>query len=162
MTKNRPSSRSAKRQRAAGKVPPFANRPPISAVIFDLDDTLYDCLNQRVKAAHRNASRAMRQAGVPATVNAIFRERMRAFNTDPQLHYIDATVCRKFGVNHGDLKKISDIARHAYFLTPVGKLALFPGAAALLRSLKKRGVRNFIVSYGDPDTQRAKVKALKL
>src|SRR5437868_14758445 len=99
MTKNKPSSRSAKRQRSAKPSVSREPRPRIRAVIFDLDDTLYDCLNQRVRAAHRNASRAMREAGVPATVDAIFRERMRAFRTDPQLHHIDAAVCRKFGVN---------------------------------------------------------------
>jgi len=33
---------------------------------------------------------------------------------------------------------------------------------SLLRFLAKRGVRNFIVSFGEPKTQHAKVKALGL
>ncbi|MGH9650705.1 MAG: HAD family hydrolase, partial [Terriglobales bacterium] len=57
---------------------------------------------------------------------------------------------------------VRETAQAAYFSTPVGRLRLFPGAQRLLRYLKRRGVRNFIVSFGDPDTQRAKVVALGL
>src|SRR4029077_9012365 len=50
----------------------------------------------------------------------------------------------------------------AYFNCPVGELALFPGSLPLLRFLAKRGVKNFIVSFGEPKIQHEKVKALGL
>src|SRR3989338_2885006 len=39
-------------------------RPLITTVVFDLDDTLYDCHRQRVLAAHRHAARALLRAGL--------------------------------------------------------------------------------------------------
>src|SRR6478752_9195636 len=85
---------------------------------------------------------------------------MRAFRTDPMLRHIDAEVTRHFRAE--DPEEISRIAREAYFNCPVGKLTLFPGSLPLLRFLAKRGVRNFIVSFGEPKIQHAKVKALGL
>jgi FMN phosphatase YigB (HAD superfamily) len=93
-------------------------------------------------------------------MQAVYRARMRAFRTDPMLRHIDAEVTRHFGVENPE--EISRIAREAYFKFPVGKLSLFPGSLPLLRFLAKRGVRNFVVSFGEPKTQHAKVKALGL
>jgi FMN phosphatase YigB (HAD superfamily) len=135
-------------------------KPLIRCVIFDLDDTLYDCLGQRVRVTHRYAAQAMVNAGLKADTEAVYRARMRAFRQDPMLRYIDAEVTRLFDAE--DPQAISRIAREAYFNCPVGDLSLFPGSLPLLRFLAKRGVRNFIVSFGEPKTQRAKVKALGL
>jgi FMN phosphatase YigB (HAD superfamily) len=135
-------------------------KPQIHCVIFDLDDTLYDCLGQRVRLAHRHAAQAMVKAGLNAGAEAVYRVRMRAFRQDPMLRYIDAEVARHFGVENPEA--LSTIAREAYFNCPVGKLKLFPGSLPLLRFLAKRGVRNFIVSFGEPKIQHAKVKSLGL
>ncbi len=135
-------------------------KPFIRCVIFDLDDTLYDCMGQRVRPAHRHAAQAMVDAGLKASVDAVYRTRMRAFHKDPMLLHIDAEVCRQFHADNPE--KITAAARDAYFHCPVGKLTLFPGTRPLLRILKKNGVRTFIVSFGEPTIQRAKVKALGL
>jgi len=135
-------------------------KPLIRCVIFDLDDTLYDCFGQRVRVAHRYAAQAMVEAGLKADPEAVYRARMRAFRTDPMLRHIDAEVSRHFRAEHPE--EVSRAAREAYFNCPVGKLTLFPGSLPLLRFLAKRGVRNFVVSFGEPKTQHAKVKALGL
>ena len=135
-------------------------RALIRCVIFDLDDTLYDCLGQRVRVTHRYAAQAMVEAGIKADIEAVYRARMRAFRTDPMLRHIDAEVTRHFDAENPE--EISRIAREAYFNCPVGKLTLFPGSLSLLRFLAGRGVRNFIVSFGEPKIQHAKVKALGL
>jgi FMN phosphatase YigB (HAD superfamily) len=134
--------------------------PLIRCVIFDLDDTLYDCLGQRVRPAHRHAAEAMVKAGLKADVDAVFRARMRAFRQDPMLHHIDAAVCRQFQAE--DPETISRAARDAYFTCPVGNLKLFRGTRPLLRFLHSRGVKIYIVSFGEPQIQRAKVRALGL
>lgn len=136
------------------------NKPLIRCVIFDLDDTLYDCLGQRVRPAHRHAAAAMVRAGLKGTVDQIYRARMRAFRQDPMLRHIDAEVCRLLAAS--DPEAISKAARDAYFNCPVGKLKLFPGTMPLLRMLHERGVKVFVVSFGEPEIQRAKVKALGL
>jgi FMN phosphatase YigB (HAD superfamily) len=135
-------------------------KPLIRCLIFDLDDTLYDCLGQRVRLTHRYAAQAMVRAGLKADTETVYRARMRAFRQDPMLRHIDAEVTRHF--NAEDPDAICRVAREAYFNCPVGKLSLFPGSLPLLRFLAKCGVRNFIVSFGEPKTQRAKVKALGL
>lgn len=132
----------------------------IRCVIFDLDDTLYDCFGQRVRPAHRHAAAAMVKAGLKATVEAVYRARMKAFRNDPMLRHIDPEVCRKFGAQ--DIDRISRAARDAYFNLPVGRLKLFRGTMPLLRFLHGRGVRVFIVSFGEPKIQKAKIKALGL
>jgi FMN phosphatase YigB (HAD superfamily) len=134
--------------------------PLIRCVIFDLDDTLYDCFGQRVRPAHRHAAEAMVNAGLQASVEAVYRARMRAFRRDPMLRHIDGEVCRRF--NAADPEAVSRAARDAYFNCPVERLALFRGSKPLLRFLHSRGVRVFIVSFGEPEIQRAKVRALGL
>lgn len=135
-------------------------KPVIRSVIFDLDDTLYDCFAQRVRATHRYAARAMVRAGLKATVEAVYRARMRAFRQDPMLRHIDAEVCRRF--HAADPEAVSHAAREAYFNCPVGKLTLFPGTLPLLRHLQRCGVRCYVVSFGEPKIQHAKVRALGL
>src|SRR6478672_2978729 len=83
-------------------------KPLIRCVIFDLDDTLYDCLGQRVRVTHRHAAQAMVEAGLKADAEAVYRARMRAFRTDPMLRYIDAEVARHFGAENPE--EISRIA----------------------------------------------------
>jgi FMN phosphatase YigB (HAD superfamily) len=134
--------------------------PLIRCVIFDLDDTLYDCFRQRVRVAHRHAAGAMVEAGLKAGVEAVYRARMRAFRKDPVLRHIDGEVCRRYQA--ADPEAISHAAREAYFNCPVGKLTLFPGTLPLLRHLHRLGVRNFVVSFGEPRVQHAKVRALGL
>jgi len=139
---------------------PPKSRPLIRCVIFDLDDTLYDCLGQRVRECHRHAAEAMVKAGLKAKAQDVYRARMRAFRRDPMLRYIDPEVTRHFGAENPDA--VMAAARDAYFNCPVGKLKLFPGSIKLLRWLAARGVRNFIVSFGEPAIQRQKVSALGL
>ncbi|HEU4414916.1 MAG TPA: HAD family hydrolase [Candidatus Angelobacter sp.] len=152
-TINKSQTRS-KGRRASGPA------PVIRCAIFDLDDTLYDCLGQRVRVAHRHAAEAMVKAGLRANVEQVYRARMREFRQDPMLRHIDPEVTRHFGA--ADPAQVIAVAREAYFNCPVGTLTLFSGSLPLLRFLAKRGVRNFIVSFGEPKTQHAKVKALGL
>ena len=152
---NRSTKRkTSKRRRAAIK------RPLIRCVIFDLDDTLYDCLGQRVRPAHRHAAEAMIAAGLRGSLEQVYRARLRAFHTDPMLRHIDAAVIQHFGA--ADPEAVSRAAHDAYFNCPVGKLTLFRGTLPLLHYLKKHGVRIFITTFGDVDTQHAKVAALGL
>ena len=159
MTTRKPSSPSTKRKKTKqGNA--ATSRPLIRCVIFDLDDTLYDCLGQRVRPAHRHAAEAMIAAGLKGSLDQVYRARLRAFHTDPMLRHIDAAVIQHFGA--ADPEAVSRAAHDAYFNCPVGKLTLFRGTLPLLRYLKKNGMRIFITTFGDVDTQHAKVASLGL
>src|SRR3954469_5596505 len=158
MMKSKPSNHSAKKKKRQS--PAMHQRPLIRCVIFDLDDTLYDCLGQRVRPAHRHAAEAMVAAGLKGTVEQVYRASCAAFHVDPMLRHIDAEVIRQFGAENPEA--VSKAAHDAYFACPVGKLTLFRGTAPLLHFLRKSGVRIFITTFGDVETQHAKVKALGL
>src|SRR5262245_11704713 len=119
------------RKKASTRNKPASRWPIIRCVIFDLDDTLYDCFRQRLSVAHHHAAAAMVNAGLKADVEKVFRARMRAFREDPMLRYIDPEVARKFQA--ADPDKVAAAAREAYFTCPVGALKLFRGSLPLLR-----------------------------
>jgi len=152
--------RSQKKKRKISGRGAKSKTPRIRCVIFDLDDTLYDNLRYRVRVAHRASAHAMIKAGLKGTVESVYRARLRAFRQDPMLRHIDAQVCRRFHV--ADPGSVSHAAREAYFRCPVGKLKLFRGTLPLLRHLHRHGVRIFIVSFGEPEIQHAKIRALGL
>src|SRR5262249_44071336 len=113
---------------------PGARQPQIKVAIFDIDDTLYDCLHQRVEVAHRHAAEAIVRAGLKASVDTVLAVRMKAFAIDPQLKHVDAEVVKAFSVAEGS--SMMRAAREAYFACPVGELSLFPGTLPTLRELK--------------------------
>src|SRR3954454_10673447 len=158
MMKSKPSNHSAKKKKRQS--PAMHQRPLIGCVIFDLDDTLYDCLGQRVRPAHRHAAEAMVSAGLNGNLQDVYHARLRAFHVDPMLRHIDAEVIKHFGAH--DPEAVSRAAHDAYFDCPVGKLTLFRGTLPLLHFLNKKGVRIFITTFGDVETQHAKVAALGL
>src|SRR3954451_20268055 len=158
MMKSKLSNRSTNKKKSHSSA--THERPLIRCVIFDLDDTLYDCLGQRVRPAHRHAAEAMVSAGLNGNLEDVYHARLRAFHTDPMLRHIDAEVIRHFGA--ADPEAVSRAAHDAYFNCPVGKLTLFRGTLPLLHFLNKKGVRIFITTFGDVETQHAKVAALGL
>jgi len=102
----------------------------------------------------------MARAGVPASAEQIYRLRMKAYAQNPILAHIDGAVCDRYGI--ADREALIRVAREAFFSCPVGRLRLFRGTRRVLRELHRNGVRNFIVSYGSPEIQRAKVASLGL
>lgn len=149
-------------------------RPFITTVVFDLDDTLYDCYRQRVLAAHRYACRAMLRAGLARysgltraagrrlSLRQVLRWRVLLFRQERNLETLDARLCARLGVRGREARRLARVGRRAYFSYPVGRLRLFPDALPTLRRLHQRGVRLFLLSAGLLRIQRAKVRVLGL
>ena len=147
---------------------PRRRRLPITTVVFDLDDTLYDCYRQRVLVAHRHASKKMLAAGLRRstgrrlTSESIFRLRLRLFREERNLDTLDHRLCARLGLRGKPAERITRVGYKAYFTCPVGRLRLFPDSLPTLRHLHRCGVRLFILTAGDLSVQRTKVRKLRL
>ncbi len=74
----------------------------IKAVIFDLDDTLYDCTGLLVGAARRRAAKAMVDAGLPISIGEAYKLQLAVaekygpsslvFNEIAKTHVIDHSL----------------------------------------------------------------------
>lgn len=138
----------------------------ITTVVFDLDDTLYDCYRQRVLAAHRHACRILlphlRRAGLRLSLRQLLEHRLRLFHQTRDLENLDRRLCAELGLTGAHARRLARLGRDAYFSLPVGRLRLFPDTRPTLRRLHRRGVRVFLVTAGRPWLQRKKVRALGL
>ena len=135
---------------------PLAPNPSIRAVVFDLDDTLFDCMGQCVGPAHREAARAMAEAGARASVDELLEARLALAGVERDLD--DAVAAAFRSVNP---VKVADAGRHAFFDRDPGAIVPFPFAAdvvARVRSVAKA----VLLSTGHPETQRKKLTALGL
>lgn len=143
-------------------------KPRITTVVFDLDDTLYDCYRQRVLAAHRYACREMlganlrRAVGHRLTLEKLWQLRLRLFRRERDLDTLDRRLCNRLGVRGGEAQRLARIGRRAYFGFPVGRLRLFPETLPTLKRLHSNGVRIFILTAGHFKTQKAKICVLGL
>ena len=144
------------------------SRPRITTVVFDLDDTLYDCYRQRVLLAHRYACRKMLAAGLRRTLRRrislqrLFKLRLQLFREERDLETLDRRLCARLGLRAPQAVRLARVGHKAYFTYPVGRLRLFPDARPTLLRLHRLGVRIFILTAGDLTIQRAKVRALGL
>lgn len=144
------------------------SRPTITTVVFDLDDTLYDCYRQRVLAAHRYACRRMlaaslrRAAGPSLFLARLLRLRLQLFRAERNLMTLDQRLCFRLGLKGREAARLGRIGRRAYFSYPVRRLHLFPETRPTLRRLHRRGVRVYVLTAGLLRIQRAKVRVLGL
>jgi len=140
----------------------------ITTVVFDLDDTLYDCYRQRVLAAHRHACQALlrgnlrRTLGQPLSLDQLYRLRLRLFRRERNLETLDLRLLHRLGLHGRQAARLARLGCRAYFSFPVGRLRLFPETRPTLRRLHRAGVRIFILTAGHLPIQRAKVRVLGL
>lgn len=131
-----------------------AANPSIRAVVFDLDDTLFDCLNQCVGPAHREAARAMAEAGARATIDELLEARLALAGVARDVD--DAVAAAFRSVNP---VKVADAGRQAFFERDPGPLTPFSFAAEVL--LRVRSVAKVVLlTTGHTATQRKKLTSL--
>ena len=134
----------------------LAPNPSIRAVVFDLDDTLYDCLGQCVGPAHREAARAMAESGARASVEEILEARLALAGVAPDL---DGAVAAAFrSVNP---LKVAEAGRRAFFDRDPGPIVPFPFTLDVVTRVRAVA-RTALLSTGHPPTQRRKLAALGL
>lgn len=128
----------------------------IKGIIFDLDDTLYDCSDSLVEAARRRAARAMVAAGVPCDEAA-------AYNLQVELIARHGPGCRIFdhiAEQYGKGKDFVETLLRAYNSDEVEEIRPFPDVVSTLRNLRAQGYMLFLVTSGVHRRQERKIDLL--
>jgi FMN phosphatase YigB (HAD superfamily) len=128
----------------------------VKAVVFDLDDTLFDCLGQCVGPAHREAARAMVEAGARATVEEVLEARLALSGVEPD---VDSAVAAAF--RSVQPVRVAEAGRRAFYDREPGPLVPFAFTPEVLRRVRAV-CRTVLLTLGHPPTQQRKVASLGL
>src|SRR5208282_673278 len=94
----------------------------IKAILFDLDDTLYDCSGSLVDAARRRAAKAMVEAGLPCAEEEAYR-----FQVDlTARHGPSYRVFDQLAERYGKGREFVEAALRAYNRSEVEDIHPFP------------------------------------
>lgn len=126
------------------------------AIIFDLDDTLFDCTGMLVEPARRRAAQALAQASDDVTVERAYAEIEAAFAFNGP----DFDAIKHVAEQHGLPAVAVRSARAVYQQDAVEKISPFPDVVPTLRWLKNNGMLLFLVSKGNPARQQQKLDSL--
>jgi len=130
----------------------------ITALIFDLDDTLYDCSGQLGEAARRRAAAAMVEAGLPLSEEEAYRLQIELVEE----HGVRVKVFEKIAQDYGHGQDMVKAAYSAYNRSEVAEIELFPDVLPTLRALRSSGYKLFIITTGVFSRQKQKMNMLGL
>ncbi len=131
---------------------------PIEAIIFDLDDTLYDCTNTLTQAAIERALDAMVDAGLKASLQEAKHFLKTYQQTEKRIHPIEA-VMNYFGPNK---ECLLDHGMSAYNIPAIDRdISLFPDVLDTLTHLRN-DYKLILVTTGVRERQRNKIRLLGL
>jgi HAD superfamily hydrolase (TIGR01509 family) len=130
--------------------------PAVRAVVFDLDDTLFDCWTQCVGPAHREAAKAMVEAGAKASEQEVLDARLSLGGIERD---VDDAVAAAF--RSPSPLRVAEAGRRAFYDRDPGPLSPFPFARETLARVRERA-RVVLLTTGHPPTQQKKVAALGL
>ena len=131
---------------------------PIQAVIFDLDDTLYDCTGLLVEAARLRAAKAMVEAGLPCTPGEAYRKQLELEAQLGPRGRVFERLADLYGLGHDAVRRALD----AYNSDEVDDIDLFPDVVPTLHDLRARHIKAFLVTDGVHRRQEAKIRVLGL
>ncbi|MFP4026397.1 MAG: YvcK family protein [Candidatus Brocadiia bacterium] len=134
-------------------------RASFRAVIFDLDDTLFDCTGSLIDASRHRAAQALVDAGLPMSVDEAF-ELQKDLAADHGPHFL---VFDEIGERYDLDQEALQIAYRAYNREEVADdIHLFPDVLSTLRTLRRQGIKCFLLTVGNHRRQRGKITKLGL
>lgn len=129
--------------------------PTLQVLVFDLDDTLIDTTGLLLGPAHIDAAQAMIGAGLNGTTQEVAHARVAFTRTHPG-EDLEALLIERFGASRP--AAASDAGRRAFYRRPVPALTPMEGAQETLAQLRSEGRALYLLTIGDPPTQRRKVE----
>ncbi|MCM1057002.1 MAG: HAD-IA family hydrolase [Firmicutes bacterium] len=127
----------------------------IRAVLFDLDDTLYDEWEYVRQAFENTAAYLADRLGMPDRKEAFYR-RMLELTEEHGRGKVFDILCEELGIG----VPVSELVQAYRSTKPI--LRLYPDGERLLQSLKDRGVKTGLITDGCSQVQHEKIKALGL
>jgi len=146
-------------------------RPPLAAVLFDLDDTLHDDTATYRRAAERVAQDVAAERGIDAAALLAayvaqaesFWKNLAAEHLGTPLVGVRAGMWRAaLGAVGLDDAALAERCGAAYNRYRKDHLQIWPGALELLASLRSRGLKLALVTNGFAETHREKIVLLQL
>jgi uncharacterized cofD-like protein len=130
----------------------------IQGIIFDLDDTLYDCVDYLREAAQRRAAEAMVKAGLPLTMEEAYQKQITLMQQHGPRFKAFARIAEMHGLGNDFVREIM----RAYNKNEVEEIHPFPDVIPTLIELRKMGLKLFLVTSGVYARQERKIKLLGL
>ncbi len=130
----------------------------IKAVIFDLDDTLYDCTGSLIDASRRRAARAMVEAGLPCTEEDVYQLQKELTDKHGPYYLVFNEIVKKYQADN----RLVNIAYKAYNSSEVSEIKLFPYVVSTLKELREKGYKLFLLTVGVHERQEKKINILGL
>lgn len=137
-------------------------RAEFQALIFDLDDTLFDTTGLLITPAAHEMAKALKEAGLKGDVPAILSHRKQIIERQPRAEVIDALLDH-FGVEEGQSRdKIREAGVSAFYARSINEdIHPYLGVPEMLMELKTH-YNLYLVTLGSPLTQRRKLELLGL
>ena len=132
-------------------------RHRIEAVIFDLDDTLYDCTGQLTEPARRRAAETLAEALPDSTVSALHHMQVELVD-----RFSSSDSIREIARRHELSADVAERALSAYNRVKVEDISPFQDTFPTLDELAVRKYRLCLVTTGRPERQRQKIRRLGL
>ncbi len=130
----------------------------IKAVIFDLDDTLYDCSGSLIDASRTRAAKALVEAGLPCTEDEVYQLQKELTEKYGPYYHVFNEIVNKYNAD----SKLVTIAYKAYNSSEVSEIKPFPYVIPTLKELKEKGYKLFLLTVGVHERQEKKINILGL
>ncbi len=131
----------------------------IKAVIFDLDDTLFDCSGLLVSNARKRAAKAMIRFGISLSEKELIAEQKKLNELNPTANVFELLAEKYFPEKKGLIIKE---ALNAYNSDQVEEIFLFPGVKELLKKLEEKKIKRILITSGISSRQQKKIELLGL
>ncbi|MGR3175181.1 MAG: uridine diphosphate-N-acetylglucosamine-binding protein YvcK [Candidatus Scalindua sp.] len=130
----------------------------MKAIIFDLDDTLYDCTGSLLEASRKRAARAMVNAGLPCTEEEAYILQKELSEKHGPYCPVFNEISNKFNMGHELVRS----ALKAYNSNEVTDIQLFPDVVPTLKKLAQEKYKLFLLTTGIYERQYKKIELLNL
>ncbi len=130
----------------------------MKAIIFDLDDTLYDCTGSLLEASRKRAAKAMVNEGLPGTEEEAYFLQKKMSEEHGPYYPVFNEIASKFNKDHEFVRA----ALKAYNSDEVTNIQLFPDVIPTLKKLAQDNYKLFLLTTGIHERQHKKIELLDL